>query len=363
MTAIIMPPLFGFALAVAYVPWITGAASTPRWAVLVILAVSSLFALSFERKISRRDWPWGFAALFGTWALLSAEWSIAPEAHDQVWKLLLLAALFWIGSRLSDLRMRGLLVGCALGVGISSALVILDRLGLVEYAQWELRAGPGGLFANGLYLAEFAAMVMVGCLAYRRWSLAALCVPSIALVHLPRGPLVALFVAAWVSLGVRRVSLWISFGIVLVFAVWLVALLRPDTVNIRFDQWRGIISHLTIMGHGLGAYFGDAPLLATVVDTAAGRPPHANNDLLEIAYDTGLIGLALALAFLASLLWARRQVVKASAFEADNAGSNPAAPAKLVVVVFLVEGLFSFPFHMPATAGLFALAAGYLVKR
>lgn len=334
--------LFGFALAAAYVPWIVGAATTPRWAVLVLGAIALFWWLPVPVPMRRLGSAQIIGVLFVAWSLESVTWSHAPEAFDQAWKLLLLTMLFVVGSRLADLRW--LLVGCAAGVGLSSALVILDRLGLTSYPQW---VGPSGLFVNGLYLAEFAAMVAVGCLAYRAWWMAAVCAPSIMLVQVPRGPLVALLVAGWVALRVRRVSLWISAIPVLFLVLWLAALYRPDTVNVRFDMWSGIMRELGLAGHGLGSYFGDAPLLASARDLAALRPLHANNDLLEIAYEAGLIGAVLALAFVGTLVMR---------FD------RTANPAYLVVVVFLVEGLFGFPFQMPATAGLFALTAGHLAR-
>lgn len=353
--AIMILGIFGFALAAAYVPWITGAAATPRWAVLVVGAVTGIFMGGRPARISEAHI---LGTLFIVWALISMSWAPAPEAFDAAWKLILLALLFSLGYALADLR--PLFIGAALGIGISSWMVIMDRLGLIEYAQV---SRPSGLFVNGLYLAEFSAMVIVGLLAHGLWRWSLLCWPSLLLVTLARGPLVAMLVAGLVVVWSRSraMAAFAAAGFVAgalpVLTAW-----RPATVVERWVTWTDAMGDLTLRGHGLGSYFSRAPLISSQPDPSAMRNLHVNNDLLEVAYELGVPGLALALAFLATLLWARSQAVRHRALIPTLAGSNPAAPAKLVVIVFVVEGLVGFPFHLPWTAGLFAIVAGHVAR-
>ncbi len=348
--------VFGFALATAYVPWITGAASSPRWAVLVIGAIAmcclDLWAWYGRGRIT---WPHIFGGLFVAWALLTLLWSPAPEAWDSAWKLLLIAALFLVGTRIED--MRPFYIGAAVGVGISSVLVMLDLAGLISYQQWNR---PSGLFVNGLYLAEFAVMVIAGLWGadLYRWTL--LCLPSILVVSAARGPLIAFAVAAWIKVMVRT---WrdAALGLVLLVAVApAVVMARPGSVADRFTIWGDTVRHLSWFGRGLGSFFATSPMMDS--RGYGERLLHPNNDLLEIAYELGLPGVILAVAFVMSLLWVRSQAVKAPVFDTGIAGSSPAAPAKLVVIVFLVEGCFGFPFSLPWSVGLFALAAGHVAR-
>jgi hypothetical protein len=71
---------------------------------------------------------------------------------------------------------------------------------------------------------------------------------------------------------------------------------------------------------------------------------HAHNDLLQVTYETGFLGILLFLGFMAYCLW-----------------SGP-LPERLVLLAFLVEGLFDFPLYMPSTSFLAALAAGSILR-
>lgn len=331
-----IPAFFGFALAVAYVPWITGAAATPRWCVLVALAA---WALVFLPRTRWQTAPVVLGCAFMGWAMASIIFSPALEARDQAWKLALYAALFLAGGQMSSLR--PFYMGAAVGLAVNGAVVIADLAHLIEYQQV---GRPSGLFVNGIYLAEFAALIMAGLIGsgLHRW--AAACVPCLFFVALARGAILALLVAgaahSWRPWMFRY---WpVAFGAGMVAIVGL-AVLRPSTVMVRLDLWWAVLQHLNWQGHGLGAFFGDGPLMSVYDDLIrSDRPPHANNDLIEIAYDLGPVGVILAMGFLVSLL------------------RGPMSAERLVILVFIIEGCFGFPFYLPWSAGVFCLAAGHI---
>lgn len=331
-----LPAIFGFALAVAYCPWITGAAATPRWCVLVALAA---WALVCRPRTRWRTAPVVLGCAFMGWALAMLIFSPALEAKDQAWKLALYAALFLAGGQISSLR--PFYIGAAAGLVVNGALVIADLVHLVEYQQV---GRPSGLFVNGIYLAEFAALIMAGLIGSGLWRWAVACVPCLLLVMLARGALLALAVAvaahSWRPWMFRY---WpVAFGAGMVAIVGL-GVLRPSTVMVRLDLWWSMVSHLNWQGRGLGAFFGDGPLMSIYDDLIrSDRPPHANNDLIEIAYDLGPVGVILAVGFLVSLL------------------RGPMSAERLVILVFVIEGLFGFVFYLPWSAGVFCLAAGHV---
>jgi hypothetical protein len=329
---------FGLALAVAYCPWITGAAATPRWIVLVLGAMSIFLTNWKGAKLDTR--PALFGSIFLAWAWGSLLWSDAFEGRDQAWKLALYAALFLAGGQLSSLR--PFYIGAAVGLLANGVLVLADLVGLIEYQQV---ARPSGLFVNGLYLAEFAALVMAGLIGTGLWCLAVACLPCLLLVALARGPVMAWAVAVYADIFVRTRRDVVAGAILAAVLVSGLILLRPETVIDRLNVWRDLLANFTLLGHGLGAYFGDAPLISVLVDASANRKMHANNDLLEIAYDLGAVGMIAAVGFLVSLM--RGQMTA----------------ERLVILVFIVEGCFGFPFYLPWSAGVFCLAAGHVAAR
>lgn len=335
--------VFGFLLFTAYCPFITGAGTTPRWAVMALGACAVLFVKDVRTS------PTSWCGLgFILWAIASCAWSEAPlDSVDPAWKLVVLGCLFVVAVSIDDLR--PLYAGAAAGIAVSSLLVIVDRLGLISYPQ---ASAPSGLFVNGLYLAEPAVLVAVAALGHRMWWAMAVCAPSVLLVPLARGPLVALGVVGlceWFRRCPRdsRVPFAITLFCIGVLALYCLIALRPSTLLERFGMWQDAVAQVTTFGHGLGSYFATIPAHSVNYDIIGlgTRNDHANNDLLEIAYELGAPGLALALWFCAFLL----------------VGAD--CPERTVCGAFLLEGLVGFPLHLPATAALFAICAGACARR
>lgn len=328
---------YGFLLMTAYWPGTMGAATSPRWFVLA----AALLVLPFcGRGTATAAHVVGLA--FMAFAQASLSWSAAPlDGLDAMLKLCILAGTFILGTRIADLG--PFWTGAAWGLAVSSLLVVLDRLDLIE-----LRAThpghPVGLFVNGLFLAEAAAVVAAALISDDRWRLALLLAPALILVHLPRGPLLALAVGGLV-LAVQRGRKGAKRGENLVFvliaapvvlaAALLAAWWRPDTVMARLSLWGDALGSFTWNGWGYGSYRAVIAVLAPAA-THVEIGPH--NEFLGLLFELGLPGLFLGVAFCAILI----------------CRSRPSVP----LVVFLAEACFGFALHLPATAGMFLLMAG-----
>lgn len=331
---------YGFLLMTAYWHGTMGAATSPRWFVLA----AALLVLPFAgRGTATAAHVIGLA--FMALAQASLSWSAAPlDGLDAMLKLCILAGTFILGTRIADLG--PFWTGAAWGLAVSSLLVVLDRLDLIE-----LRAThpghPVGLFVNGLFLAEAAAVVAAALISAGRWRLALLLAPALILVHLPRGPLLALAVGGLVLAqrgrkGAKRgenLVFGLIASMVVIAAALLAAWWRPDTVMARLILWGDALGSFTWNGWGYGSYRGAIAVLAPAA-THVEIGPH--NEFLGLLFELGVPGLFLGVAFCAILL----------------CRSRPSVP----LVVFLAEACFGFGLHLPATAGMFMLVAGHATR-
>jgi hypothetical protein len=209
---------------------------------------------------------------------------------------------------------------------------------LAGWIDWPTINIPSGLFLNKNFMAEAAAMVLIWLIAERVWWLAALVAPCIALAD-ARGALLALGVGLGALLW-KRPS-WLIGGLLVadmvLFGYGMTTHSAASTVE-RFDIWQESVDDLGFLGSGIGSYgfMHHAPQLD-------GHVMHSHNDLLELVYELGMIGLGLVALF----MWELR---------------GPLNSARLVLIVFAVEACFAFPSHLPATMALAALAAGYAVR-
>lgn len=327
--------LFGLALMLAWCPYVHGGATTPRWAVIGV----AMLALPFL-DLTRVTAAHIVGGLFLCWMALSYWWTPSGlDAVDALWKLPALAGLFLIGFSLTDAR--PFYLGCAAGLLVSSGLVVLDRLELIHYSQ---TVRPSGLFVNGLYLAEATALIIAALLVRPgrwAWAIMVALMPCLLMLQtLPRGPLMAIGVVIVACVWSR--SKYAAGAIVIVGLALLAFAIasRPDSVSQRIEIWTDAARALTWAGHGIGSYFGQAPLIGQF-EAVDFRPDYLHNDPLEIAYEGGLPGALLAGAFCGIVLLSRRR------------------RECMVIIAFIIEASFDFPSHLPATFAVFAIAAGY----
>lgn len=329
MTCWLLDFSFSFILSVLLVPGITGAATTPRWA-LVALALP-LLARDWT-KSARLTTPHLFGLLFLAYAALSLAWTAGPlEGPDALAKLLFLAMAFDYGARRASLR--PLLVGFGLGMWVNSFVVVTGL------------AVPNsgintGLFVNPNSMGEIAGLVLVAVAVERQWWLIPGILPAFLMANC-RGAYVAVGAALvwWLWRRVGRNSKVLIALTTIGIAASLPFLgngIRGEggviSVGMRLQMWADVLPHLTFFGRGLGSFYQLFPYYATM-DTLATRPEHLHNDWLEYLFETGAGSV-----FLFALLWSCRSVV---------------------LLCFVVEACFGFTSHIAATGCLAALVAGH----
>ena len=322
--------LSSLAFTVLFIPGISSPAITPRWALLMLLIPAALFLL----KPARVTLSTILLMVCLAYATVSFLWS--PFHYEFLYgysHLLLLAGAFMVGASLASLR--SVLIGTAIGLGINSVFVCIQLSGWSVVPQV---ASPAGLFMNKNLLAEFAVLILVGLVYERLWLWIIPVLPCVLLTG-GRGAMVALIAALLLAmpkwLGWMIAVVGVGTGISYSFFATDPSMLQ------RFDIWADTIQSLTWFGHGWGQFYITYPQTATYMDTLLQRPEHAHSDVLELTYELG-VGVILLVAFVASL-WRNQPMTE-----------------KAILLAFLVEGLFGFPFYIPTTAVLFSLVAGRL---
>lgn len=337
--------LFGFALLTVYWPGISGAATSPRWALATMVVACVLF-MGDRIKVTLVHVV-GIA--FVAWAAASFMWTAAPlDTIGALCKLAVLAGAFCVGAQMSDLR--PLYAGSALGVAISSIVAIVQWCGYVPVPD----LAPGnaaGLFVNRLILAETAALVGVAILASRMWWWLPGVLPSLLLPG-ERAPVLAFGLAG--GLALWRTSRLAAVALAIASVAFIGAITgqssdRVESAQQRIELVQSTSSHISAIGQGFGSYREAAPQ-----PIAGIKVDHAHNELLEIAFEIGWIGALLLVVLAVSALFA--------AGAADIADGNLFSAATVVVFALMMESVFAFPLHEPATGFLGLLCAGHCIR-
>lgn len=321
----------GFLASSLYWPGIAGAASTPRWAVMFLVVPWMLS----PRQVSAAHI---IGALFIAWAAISLAWSPATfDGIDAVVMLLLLAGCFCLGNQMESLR--AVIVGAALGLTVSSAFAVLQWLD-IHPVRDDAFGGPSGLFVNGNYMAEAAALVIVGVVAERMWWLLPGLMPALLLPH-ARGAVLATVIAMMVAFR-SKIEVVVALGGALVLAAAYTAGHMDAQIAERLEMWNVTARHLTALGHGIGSFWVSYADIdpQTVVTTS---PNHPHNEFLFITFELGIVGVVLAIAFCVTL-------------------AGPIDTPRLILLALAVEACFAFPTHTPTTALLGVVAAGHAVR-
>lgn len=350
---------WGFALTAAYLPTIAGASTTPRWAVLAL----ALIVLPFMPR-GRITWVHIAGFAFVGYAVASLAWSPTLDSYDWLLKLLISSGIFIIGANLPTLQ--PFWTGAAVGVSLSGAMIAYDTAAFYYGLPIDRTHGlfvfpdyPAGLFVNGLFYAEAAALVAVALAVQGRWLFALSLVAPFAMLNtVPRGPIIGIFAAgvAWLLARGWRPGLIGCAGIMAISLTG-ATLLDTQTADMRVNMWRDVFSAFTPFGYGYGSYRATIPFHAVDYVTNLEVAPH--NEAIGILYELGLPGLFLAAAFCAILLCAP-QCGHLVAPQVDS--EPPVSAGRLVLIAFLTEAMFGFGFHLPVTASIFALVAGSLSR-
>jgi hypothetical protein len=269
---------------------------------------------------------------------LSLSWTVnLSDGLNEFIQFAILTLAFVYGARLQSPER--VFIGLAVGVSASSLIVLFHRQGIT--AQPIVSTLIEGLFGNRNILAETATLTLIGCIGYRLWWFIPGLLPAILIQPFERASFIALIVAggSWLwSKSKAAAAVCILLAVASAWAASQVHLYSASTSEL-VQLWRETLSGITLFGHGLGSYYTDFPYYS-MMDIAQTRPEHAHNDILELAFETGIVGACLYCVFIATALGM-----------ADGVSRS-------VLAAFVTFGMFAFPWHIPTSGFIAALMLG-----
>lgn len=323
--------ILSFAISALYWPGIAGAATTPRWSVM---AVAIPFLLKPHRVTVTHLWGLSIIGL----AAASMLWNPAPlDGVGALLSLCILAGCFCFGNQLDDLR--PLYIGAGLGLWVSSIIAMLQFFG---FAVLPTYTPVSGLFVNGNFMSEAAALLVVAAVAERIWWLVPGLLPALFLTD-ARGAILACTMGLMVHY--RRKWRWL-IGIMIVMAAAAVVLTTAKIywpgIDERLLIWESTWNGLTFFGHGIGSFWTTYPQFDLRAHPWS-MPEYAHNEFLTVAFELGVIGFALFVGFWLTLI-------------------GPINTSRLILIALLMEACFAFPTHLPTTGFIGLVAAGHAVR-
>jgi O-antigen ligase len=326
--------------------------------------------------------------------------SIAPWATIRSAMCLLAPILLFVGFLALDAKSRRLLWLLPLAVGFGS--VLLEIVQIVEgadsplrfYAPTDAKAGVG-LFANRNHAAAFLyclapmagaiyagrrrapsalqfmavmgffAALLIGLMLTGSCSALLLGGVSFVLTFLfvirLRPPRLARFGRGRLGLAVVLIP---GLVVALALAFGLTDILdrfhgedvgpgdRQTLARVSFEAFKAFFP----FGSGLGSFSRVYPLFQTPPTIAPAIVNHAHDDFLEIAIETGVLGLMAGLATVGAIAFQARRALA----ERDPARAAESRAAIIVIVLLLCHSLVDYPLRMPALAALFAICCATL---
>lgn len=322
--------VLAFVVMAADAPFLDQGPLVLRWA---ILSAAAPLALLWMPRLEVSIIHVLIAGLIG-WAVITLAWS--PDtavALDAVWKMIVGALVFCIGHRTSDLRK--FYIGAALGLVPSSILAIAQVIA-EPHDGWNV---PAGLFGNSNMMGEAASLVLVGLIVRDAWAFIPAVVPAFIFAQARGAILAAVVVVAATSRA------WLIALSVVVAMLFVLPINRSmiDTTSLgeRFIIWHDLASGLSLRGYGLGSF---EIAFAEISSRPKHVALHAHNDVLELVFELGAVGTLLAVAIFGLIML---QALP---------GDRP------VLVALLIEAIFGFSLHMPATAFIGAVVAGHAAR-
>lgn len=304
-----------FLFTVLYVPFITGAATSPRWCLGAVIFPLCIICLLRSIQLNLIIIV---GSLFLVFAAITLNRAYGYQSYYEYFKFIILAEIFVIGYYLNDLKK--VFIGAALGIGVSSVLV--------------LAGFKGGLFININTLAELSVIVLVGLCVYKLYFLIPCLIPSLVLNGSRGAILTAVLVfSVWCWKRTKTISILIWIAIILV----LVSGYRLETIYDRYVIWKGIFENSTLFGNG----FGNFTLWGYY--NVHSMPMYAHNDLLQIFFEMGLVGAILIAAFFTLVMTTKEN-------------------ERYIIGTVIIISMYDFPLYLPISAFITLLTCGYLAN-
>lgn len=317
----------GLLLAVCYVPGYTGASIPTQWVVLSIILPLGLWRIgpmTLGHKL--------FCLVIG-YAVLSLAWTHNDYAAIWgLWLLFIWALSYNLGTLLDGLRQ--LWQGCGFGLCVSTAIAVAQTLGynFIETADVN-RASA--LFFNSSLFGIICGLVFVGLYSHRQWFL----LPPVSLGLIlsgSRGGIMLLVIGLICHHYGRLAATTATILGALCFIFWL-----DPADSQRLQIWGVVLPTLNFFGHGIGS-FSDLYYVANTKMLLI-RPEFAHNDIIQLVYEIGFAGIALAL-------------IPALALAVPSTDRS-------VLFAWIVAALFYFPLYAPLTAFIGLVVAGSSLRR
>jgi O-antigen ligase len=318
--------------------------------------------------------------------LASTAWSVDPLTtfKDAVELIGTTVIAIYLACRFTLTQFLNVLVYTYGAISGVSALLVVASPGR---GRTDWGAGPWcGMFIekNGLGLAMALAEVslvplMLQTRGRRRWLIAALLVLSLALLVGANSITALLICIAVAVLGAVAFALRArKYGLVgaILLATWMIGLVfavvgfeqsqffgvlgRNSNLTGRTEIWPGLFTAIydrPLLGFGFNVFFEENGLfnqyLASFLDEFFWVPPHAHNSFIQIALDTGVLGLT---SFIVVLVFGIGRAVRFFWVERSFVSIWP-----LAVILFLVLGSYDeVYFEQPNTLQWILFAAALL---
>ena len=319
----------GLVLPVCFWAGYTGANIPTQWIVLSAVLACGLW---LRAQVTAAHW---FIAIFVLYAVLSIIWSAGQkDSVEGVWKIIICAEAFWLGSAAPSLRR--LWIGLAIGLLLSWP-IILAQIGGQSPVYFSPSPNPlavPGLLFNTTVLGATAALVIVGLIESDLWALSGALMPLLWIAH-SKG--------AWVALAAALICKYIHWALsaALVLTAGVAFFLTYGTSDLeRIEIWHAAYQGLTIFGRGASS-FGNVMLAHP---TYFLKPEFVHNDSLQLLFEYGVGAIPLFLA----VGWTLTR---------HRAENWP------VFICFIVLGIFWFPLFSPIPAFIGCIVAGNLARR
>jgi O-antigen ligase len=279
-------------------------------------------------------------------------------------------------------------------LALFAVIQALSWNGRIYWVRESASTGHGGPFVNKNHLAAYLNLGLGFALGVllspappgsRRWAdprrLAAAYAAGLIVVgvlnSLSRGGVVAMLAASAVTFGVLarprtlRVGVGVAamLGLTALFLAGVGALVPYRRVATlldaaayaeRLEGWAGAMrawSIYPVWGIGLGSFA--VAMLRFYADLGGRFLSHAENEYIQILVEGGVVGLALVLVILASVVALGRRALGA---DPDPRRRAPILGALFGVVSLAVHCLADFPMHIPAVAVPAVVLSGHLAR-